>query len=59
VSTLYSNSDLEVPFDEEIYPILDPEEELTALLAGKPIVDIAPFSSNYSVRMGTECVCAA
>lgn len=30
--------------------MLDPEQELVALLAGTPMVDIEPFSSNYSVR---------
>ena len=28
--------------------MLDPEEELVALMAGKPLVDVTPFSSPYS-----------
>lgn len=48
VSTLYSQSHLGV-FDEQIYPVLNAEEELEALLNGKSLVDLAPFIFDYAV----------
>lgn len=36
--------------------MLGPEEELAALLGGKPMVDTEPFSSEYSVSVPANCL---
>ena len=47
VSSIYSHAHL-LSFDERVYDVLDPEEELAAVMAGKPLVETDSWIFDYT-----------